>query len=69
MNLDYIIYKQNELSKIINLLDIETTQQSKFRAKNWVEINDQLHGTFSSNNHIKFKTTMLKSHLCDYSDT
>ena len=68
MSLHYIIYKQNELSKIINFLDIETTQKSKFRAKNWVEINDQSHGTFSSNSHIKFKTTMLKSRLCDYSD-
>ena len=68
MSLHYIIYKQNELSKIINFLDIETTQKSKFRAKNWVEINDQSHGMFSTNSHIKFKTTMLKSPLCDYSD-
>ena len=31
-------------------------------------MNDQSHGMFSSNSHIKFKTTMLKSPLCDYSD-
>ena len=30
--------------KIIILLDNVTTQQSKFRTKKWVEINDQLHG-------------------------
>ena len=25
-------------------------------------------GTYNVNSHIKFKTTMLKSSLCDYSD-
>ena len=40
-------------------------QPSKFRTKNWVEINDE---TYSVNSQIKFKTTMLKSSLCDYSD-
>ena len=34
--------------------------------KNWIEINDQSRGTY--NTQIKFKTTMLKSSLCDYSD-
>ena len=30
-----------EYQKIINLLDDLTNQPSKFRAKNWVEINDE----------------------------
>ena len=34
-----------------------------------VEINDELRGTYNANSDIKFKTTMLKSSLCDYSDT
>ena len=31
-------------------------------------INDETHGTYSTSNQIKFKTSMLKSSLCDYSD-
>ena len=46
----------------------ETTQPSKFRTKNWVKINDQSHGTYNTNSQIKFKTTLLKSSLCDYSN-
>ena len=34
---------------------------------NWVEINDESRGTYTGNN-IKFKTTMLRSNLCDYAD-
>ena len=45
-----------------------SNQPSKFRTKNWVEINDESRGTYDVNSHIKFKTTMLKSSLCDYSD-
>ena len=40
----------------------------QFRTRNWVEINDESRGTYNVNSHIKFKTTMLKSSLCDYSD-
>ena len=43
-------------------------QPSKFRTKNWVEINDDAQGTYNINSQIKFKTTMLKSVLCNYSD-
>ena len=43
-------------------------QPSKFTAKNWVEINDESRGTYNVNSQIEFKTTMLKSNLCDYSD-
>ena len=45
-----------------------SNQRSKFRTKNWVEINDESRGTYNVNSQIKFKTTMLKSSLCDYSD-
>ena len=31
--------------KVINLLDNTWNQPSKFRTKNWVEINDDSHGT------------------------
>ena len=33
-----------------------------------IEVNDDSRGTYTTNNHIKFKTSMLKSSLCDYSD-
>ena len=57
-----------EYQKIINLLDNTSNQPSKFRTKNWVEINDESRGGYNVNSQIKFKTTMLKSSLCDYSD-
>ena len=56
-----------EYQKIANLLDNGSNQPSKFRTKNWVEINDESRGTYTSND-IKFKTTMLRSNLCDYAD-
>ena len=58
-----------EYQKIANLLDYnKSNQPSKFRTKNWVEIDDESRGTYNVNSQIKFKTTMLKSSLCDYSD-
>ena len=49
------------------MLDNASNQPSKFRTRNWVEINDESRGTYTSND-IKFKTTMLRSNLCDYAD-
>ena len=57
-----------EYQKIINLINDTTNQPSKFRTKNWVEINHESRGTFNVNSQIKFKTTMLKSSFCDYND-
>ena len=57
-----------EYQKIANLIDDASNQPSKFRTKSWVEINDESRGTYNVNSQIKFKTTMLKSSLCDYSD-
>ena len=54
--------------KIANLIDDTSNQPSKFRTRNWVEINDESRGAYNVNSQIKFKTTMLKSSLCDYSD-
>ena len=57
-----------EYQKIGNLLDNTSNQPSKFRTKNWVEINDDIRGAYSPNKQIRFKTAMLRSSLCDYSD-
>ena len=57
-----------EYQKIANLIDDTSNQTSKFRTRNWVEINDESRGAYNVNSQIKFKTIMLKSSLCDYSD-
>ena len=54
--------------KIINLLDDATNQPSKFRTRNWVEINIEPRGTCNANSDIKFKTSIIRSNLYDYSD-
>ena len=56
-----------EYQKIANLLDSAPNQPSKFRTRNWVEINDESRGNYA-NSDIRFKTTMLRSNLCDYAD-
>ena len=53
-----------EYQKTTNALN----QPSKFRTKNFLEINDELRGTYNTNAQIKFKTTILISSLCDYND-
>ena len=52
----------------MNLLDNTSNQPSKFITKNWVEINYEWRGIYNFNSQIKFKTTMLRPSLCDYSD-
>ena len=66
-----------EYQKITNLLDNVSNQPSKFKTKNWVEKNDSVRGAYSPFktinlklhwNKFKFKTTLLRCSLCDYSD-
>ena len=57
-----------EYQKIINLLDNAPNQPSKFRTENLVQINGESTGTYNTGVQIKFKTTMLKSVLCDYNN-
>ena len=57
-----------EYQKIVNLIDDASNQPSRFRTRNWVEINDESRGAYNVKSQIKFKNTMLKSSLCDYSD-
>ena len=56
-----------ECQKIINLLYNTTNQPSRFRTRNWVGINDESQGKYDDSD-IKFKTSMISSNLCDYSD-
>ena len=57
-----------EYQKIANLLESTSDNPSKFRTRNWVEINDESRGNYA-NSDIRFKTTMLTSNLCDYADS
>ena len=57
-----------EYQKIANLLESPSDNPSKFRRGNWVEINDKSRGNYA-NSDIRFKTTMLRSNLCDYADS
>ena len=43
-----------EYQKRANLLDDASNQASKFKTKNWVEINDESRGTYNVNSQIKF---------------
>ena len=57
-----------EYQKIANLLDSASNKPSKFRTRNWVEINDDIRGAYFPNKQIRFKTAMLRTSLRDYSD-
>ena len=52
--------------KISNLLNVSTV--SKFVTRKWIEVNDLSSGQYSVNKNIMFKTSMLRSDLCDYRD-
>ena len=57
-----------EYQKTSNMLNDASNQPSKFRTRNWVEINDEARCIYSPNKQINFKTSMLRSILCDYGD-
>ena len=48
------------------MLSDESHKASKFKTRTWAEINDEARGTYSPNKQIKYKTSMLRSSLCDY---
>ena len=57
-----------ECRRITDLLDNTQNEPSKFRIRNWIEINDESRGTYKATNQIKFKASMIRSNLFDYSD-
>ena len=59
-----------EYDKINNLLlseENECEKLSKFVTREYVRVNS-LSNAYNENKSIRFKTTMLRSNLCDYSD-
>ena len=60
-----------EYQKITNLLGTTPNEMSRFITKKWVEVHDQsgeANDRYRPNNPIRFKTSMLRSDLCDFSD-
>ena len=51
----------------MNILDDTKNQLSKFRTRDWVNIHDESKRRYNNSN-IRFKTTTIRSSLCDYSD-
>ena len=50
------------------MLNDASNKPFKFRTRNWIEINDDIRGAYTPNKQMRFKTTMLRSSLSDYSD-
>ena len=50
------------------MLDNTPDQPCKFRTKCCVEINDESKELYNTGSDIKFKTTMVRSNICDYAD-
>ena len=57
-----------EYQKITNLLGNTSDKVPRFITKKWIEVNDQSGGKYNTNKQIRFKTSLLRSDLCDYND-
>ena len=60
-----------EYQKIANLLGTTLDEVPRFITKKWVEVHDQSGSAddrYKPNKQIRFKTSMLRSDLCDFSD-
>ena len=59
-----------EFQKIINLLDITPDDKDlpRYVTKKWIEVCDQSEKNYNINKEIRFKTSILRSDLCDFSN-
>ena len=57
-----------ECQKVTNLLGGMPDKVTRFITKKRIEVHDQSGESYNTNNQIRFKTSMLRSDLCDYSD-
>ena len=57
-----------EFNKIVNLLGPARDKVPKFITKKWIEVQSQSGNTYNTSKAIRFKTSILRSDLCDYSD-
>ena len=49
-------------------MDNITNKTCKFMTKNWIEVYDDAHRHYNTNNQTRFKNSMLMSYLCNQSD-
>ena len=66
-----ISYK-NGIPENYKLITHNADELLRFIAKKWIEAHDQLGNTedrYKPSKQIRFKTSMLRSDLCDFSDT
>ena len=57
-----------EFNKINNLLGPAQDKVPRFITKKWIEVQSQSGSTYNASKPIRFKTSILRSDLCDYSD-
>ena len=57
-----------EYQKITNFLGNIPDKVPRFITTKWIEVHDQSGETYNTNKQIRFKTSMLRSDLCDFSD-
>ena len=57
-----------EFNKINNLLGPAYDKVPRFITKKWTEVQSQSGNTYNTSKPIRFKTSMLRSDLCNYSD-
>ena len=55
--------EHHQISKLLN-----NSTASKSETRKWSEVNDLSGAQNSVDKNIRFKTPVIKSHLCDYSD-
>ena len=60
-----------EYQKITNLLGTTSDNVPRFITKKWIEVHDQsgnADNRYNTSKQIRFKTSMLRSDLCDFID-
>ena len=55
--------EQNKISRLLN-----DSTVLKFVTRNWIEVNYLSSGQYSADKNIRFKTSILRTDLSDYSD-
>ena len=59
--------KYDKINNLLLLEDNESGKLSKFVTRGYVKVNS-LSNAYNEHKSIRFKTPMLRSNLCDYSD-
>ena len=57
-----------EFNKINNLLGPAHDKVPRFITKKWIEVQSQSGSTYNTSKPIRFKTSLLRYGLCDYSN-